>query len=63
MTKPSEGELRERNVLGSRYMNHRKRDKIDDQVRGIRVAINFLIETERELIAESEALKPARSKA
>ena len=56
-------EQRERNVLGTRYRNQQARDRIDDQVRGIRTAINFLIEKEKALITESEALKPAGGKA
>lgn len=55
-------EQRERNVIGTRYRNQQKRDLIDEKVRGIRTAINILIEKERELIAESEALKPTGSK-
>jgi hypothetical protein len=46
--------------LSTRYKNQQKRDKIDEQVRGIRTAINILIEKEKELLAESEKLKPAR---
>jgi uncharacterized coiled-coil DUF342 family protein len=62
MTKPSVAEMHGRNLLSTRYHNQQKRDKIDEQVRGIRQAINFLIEKEKELIAESEKLKPARPK-
>ena len=57
---PSAEEMRERNQLSTRYKNQQKRDKIDDQVRGIRTAINFLIAKEKELLAESEELKPAK---
>jgi hypothetical protein len=60
--KPTDEDMRERNMLSTRYKNQQKRDKIDEQVRGIRTAINFLIEKERELIAESEKLNPARLK-
>jgi uncharacterized coiled-coil DUF342 family protein len=62
MTKPAADEMRERHQLSTRYKNQQKRDKIDEQVRGIRQTINFLIEKERELIAESQKLKPARQK-
>jgi len=55
-------EMHERNVLSTRHRNQQKRDKIDEQVRCIRTAINILIEKERELIAESEKLSPARQK-
>jgi len=55
---PSAEEMRERNLLSTRYRNQQKRDQLDEQVRGIRIAINILIARERELIAESEKLKP-----
>lgn len=62
MTAIPEAEMKERNLLGTRYRNQQKRDKIDEEVRGIRTAINILIAREKELIAESEKLKPARPK-
>lgn len=62
MTVSSAEDTRERNLLSTRYKNQQKRDIIDEQVRGIRHAINFLLAKERELIAESEKLNPARSK-
>ncbi len=60
---PSAEEMRERNALSTRYRNQQKRDLIDEQARGVRVAINILLAKERELQAESEKLAPARSKA
>jgi hypothetical protein len=56
-------ELHERNLLSTRYLNAQKKAAIDDQVRGIRQAINFLIAKEEVLKREAEKLKPARSKA
>jgi hypothetical protein len=63
MSTISSEKQRERNQLSTRYRNQQKRDRIDDQMRGIRTAINILIEKEKELIAESEKLKPAGGKA
>lgn len=60
---PAEEELQKRNTLSTRYRNQQKKDIIDGQARGIRTAINVLILKERELIAESEKLKPARIEA
>jgi hypothetical protein len=57
---PSAEEMAERNLLSTRYKNSQKKILIDDQIRGVRTAINILIAKERELIAESEALSPAK---
>ena len=49
-------EMQRRHTLADRYKDAQKKAIIDDQVRGIRTAINILIKKERELIRESEAL-------
>jgi hypothetical protein len=53
-------ELEQRHSLAKRYQDAQKKAVIDDQIRGIRLAINFLIAEERKLIEESEALNPAK---
>ena len=52
-------ELARRNQLSTRYKNGKKLDQIEDQIRGIRTAINILITKERELQEESKKLKEA----
>ena len=52
-------ELARRNQLATRYKNGKKLDLIEDQIRGIRTAINILITKERELQEESKKLKEA----
>ena len=54
-------ELEKRNLLSDRYKNAQKKAILDDQVRGIRTAINILIKKEREPITESEALNPLKN--
>lgn len=58
--KPSDEEMAERHTLADKYQNAQKKALIDDDIRGIRKAINFLILKERELIKESEALNPLK---
>jgi uncharacterized coiled-coil DUF342 family protein len=60
---PSEGEIWERHQLSTRYRNQQKRDRIDEQVRGIDEAAKILQEKRDELLKEAEKLKPARQKA
>jgi len=50
-------ELAERQALGARYHAQRRIDQIDDQVRGIRTAINILIKEEKALLKEKAALE------
>ena len=52
-------ELARRNQLSTRYKNGKKLDLIEDQIWGIRTAINILITKERELQEESKKLKEA----
>ena len=52
-------ELARRNQLSIRYKNGKKLDLIEDQIWGIRTAINILITKERELQEESKKLKEA----
>lgn len=53
-------ELARRNQLSTRYKNGQKKDRIDDEIRGIRMAINILIAKEQELQEESEKLSPKK---
>jgi hypothetical protein len=57
--KPSDAEMQERHKLADRYHASQEKAKIDDQIRGIRTAINFLIAKEEELRARSAELAPA----
>jgi hypothetical protein len=41
-------ELARRNQLSTRYKNGKKLDLIEDQIRGIRTAINILVTKEKE---------------
>lgn len=51
-------ELARRNQLSTRYKNGKKLDLIEDQIRGIRTAINILITKEKELQEEKQQLLP-----
>jgi hypothetical protein len=53
-------ERESRNQLATRYKNGQKKDRIDDEIRGIRMAINILITKEQELQEESRKLSPKR---
>ena len=53
-------ELARRNQLSTRYKNGQKKDRIDDEIRGIRMAINILIQREQELLEESRKLSPKK---
>lgn len=53
-------ELARRNQLSTRYKNGQKKDRIDDEIRGIRMAINILITREQELQEESKRLAPKK---
>jgi len=55
----SQEELDRRNQLATRYKTGKKLDLIEDQIRGIRTAINILVTKERELQEESKKLKEA----
>lgn len=55
----SQEELDRRNQLATRYKTGKKLDLIEDQIRGIRTAINILVTKERELQEESKNLKEA----
>lgn len=55
-TVPAE-ELAERQALGAKYHAQRRIDQINDQVRGIRAAINILIKEEKALLGERAALR------
>jgi hypothetical protein len=49
-----------RNQLSSRYKNGQEQDRIYDEIRSIRMAINILIAKEQELQEESKKLSPKR---
>jgi hypothetical protein len=51
-------ELARRNQLSTRYKNGKKLDLIEDQIRGIRTAINILVTKEKELQEEKKRLSP-----
>ena len=51
-------ELARRNQLSSRYKNGKKLDLIEDQIRGIRAAIDILAAKGRELQEEKKQLLP-----
>ena len=51
-------ELARRNQLSTRYKNGKKLDLIEDQIRGIRTAINILVTKEQELQEEKKRLSP-----
>lgn len=62
MTTVPPDEMERRHQLSSRYRKAQQRSKIDEEIRGIRLAVNILIAKEQELQAESEKLSPARQK-
>jgi hypothetical protein len=51
-------ELARRNQLATRYKTGKKLDQIEDQIRGIRTAINILVTKEQELQEEKKQLLP-----
>ena len=51
-------ELASRRQLAIRYETGKKLDQIEDQIRGIRAAINILITKEKELQEEKQQLLP-----
>ena len=51
-------ELARRNQLSTRYKTGKKLDLIEDQIRGIRTAINILVTKEQELQEEKKRLLP-----
>ena len=51
-------ELASRHQLAIRYETGKKLDQIEDQIRGIRAAINILITKEEELQEEKKQLLP-----
>ena len=51
-------ELASRHQLAIRYETGKKLDQIEDQIRGIRTAINILVTKEKELLAEKKQLLP-----
>ena len=51
-------ELASRHQLAIRYETGKKRDQIEDQIRGIRAAINILVTKEQELQEEKKQLLP-----
>ena len=56
-------EMARRNQLSSRYKNGQEQDRIYDEIRGIRMAINILIAKEQELQEKSKKLSPKRGTA
>lgn len=53
-------EMARRNQLSSRYKNGQEQDRIYDEIRSIRMAINILIAKEQELQEKSKKLSPKR---
>ena len=53
-------ELASRHQLAIRYETGKKLDLIEDQIRGIRAAINILITKEKELQEEKKRLSPKK---
>ena len=51
-------ELASRHQLAIRYETGKKLDLIEDQIRGIRTAINILVTKEQELQEEKKQLSP-----
>lgn len=51
-------ELASRHQLAIRYETGKKLDEIEDQIRGIRTAINILVTKEQELQEEKKRLLP-----
>lgn len=60
MTTVPPDEMEKRHRCISRYRKAQKKTKIDEEVRGIRIAVNILIAREKELLDESEKLRPAK---
>jgi len=56
-------ELARRNQLAIRYETGKKLDQIEDQIRGIRTAINILVTKEQELQEEKKQLLPKMKEA
>ena len=56
-------ELARRNQLSTRYKTGKKLDLIEDQIRGIRTAINILVAKGRELQEEKKQLLPKMKEA
>ena len=56
-------ELARRNLLATRYKTGKKLDLIEDQIRGIRTAINILVTKEQELQEEKKQLLPKMKEA
>lgn len=52
--------ITEAEPVNPRYKNGQKKDRIDDEIRGIRIAINILIRREQELQEESKRLAPKK---
>lgn len=51
------GELAERRELAARYEKARSKARIDDDIRGIKTAVRYLIAKEKELQEESARLQ------
>ena len=56
-------ELASRHQLAIRYETGKKLDQIEDQIRGIRTAINILVTKEQELQEEKKQLLPKMKEA
>ena len=56
----SQEERERRNQLSTRYKNSQEKARIDDEIRGIRLAINILIRREQELQEESKRRAPKK---
>ena len=56
-------ELASRQQLAIRYETGKKLDQIEDQIRGIRTAINILVTKEQELQEEKKQLLPKMKEA
>ncbi|MDY0412825.1 hypothetical protein [Methanothrix soehngenii] len=56
-------ELASRHQLAIRYETGKKLDQIEDQIRGIRTAINILVTKEQELQEEKKQLSPKMKEA
>lgn len=57
---PSPEELDRRKQLGTRYKDSQEKARIDDEIRGIRLAVNILISREQELQERSKKLAPQK---
>lgn len=56
-------ELASRHQLAIRYETGKKLDQIEDQIRGIRTAINILVTKKQELQEEKQQLSPKMKEA